>query len=165
VALLDGDSGELLHSWPLAAPGDRQPLHALLVSNERLGAGDIDGSIALLPADGSAATTFKVSAERLDVDLDRLVANHSFDAEMGVVLDPRIDTAYLLYDLDDDGSFEIVRIDEGADRTVDAEYRKGPNGYQRVATRTEEPALLPLERVRAPWRDRYAVVLGKWGGG
>lgn len=154
-ALVDLESGRSTVEWNVSPSPSVGPVRDfVLVRNGLVWVGS--GKGALFELDSTRPDqTVEVFNEAVRLDLDELVSQQAFDAEVGLVFDQRLGDVYSLYDLDDDSVFEIVRIDRDADKKADLEYRRVGKTFARHSVERPSGLLLTPERLPETWRERY----------
>jgi S1-C subfamily serine protease len=164
--LCETQSGAVLGNWStFEAP--EEPLMAVLGGNapsarefsllsDEFVTGGRSGLIYRidhLPA--GKLTKHQTAIEGLDVT--QVVRDQAFDAEFAMVLDYQLETVYALYDFDNDGWFELVRVDDDGDGAGDSQFEVGPKETNRSPLPTSEGLLLPQARLPQGWRAGYVA--------
>lgn len=95
------------------------------------------------------------------VDVDALIEGRGFDAEVAVVLDWETSVAFALFDLDNDSSFEMVRVGGGMDGTLQSVFVDRGRGYEpQPSPEDGEEVFLVATEIPENWRPRYERIRG-----
>lgn len=151
----DDEGMSYLFAWMV-----RDPTLDFHVTGNHLRFGGAAGEIydvSLTPE--RSVTAYRNTA--LGVDVNALIEGRGFDAEVAVILDWETSATFVLFDLDNDSIFELVRVDGGMDGTLESVFVDSGQGYEPQPPPEEgEGVFLGAAEIPENWRPRYERLQG-----